>query len=300
MSADLCARPGVILAKMKTAVAGLLVAAVLAIGTTAPQAQPRTTAKAKNAAPKTPKTAAPAPKAAAPAPPRADRAVPFAVGERLSFDVSWSSYLTAGAATITVAEKKPSYDSTAYYIVAEARPSALLSKLYTLYYKADTLLDSRTLLPQRGSIYSEEGKRHRFRITEFQRAQKRVLFEYRTETSMKIEVPVSPVAQDVLSAIYVVRAIPLKTGDHMTMPISDDGVNYEAQLTVGPQELVKVPLGQVMAWKVGLVVLDAKKQPVGKNMAIWISADARKLPLKLQAEVAVGSVVLTLREATAA
>src|SRR6266567_3560666 len=84
------------------------------------------------------------------APSRSERAVPFHVGETLTYDVSWSSYLTAGTATATVKEKKPSLNSTAYYIVAEGRPTPLVSKLYSLYYKLDTLVDSYSLLSQRG------------------------------------------------------------------------------------------------------------------------------------------------------
>ena len=80
--------------------------------------------------------------ALAAAPPRAERTVPFKVGETLTYDVSWSSYLTAGTAVTTVKDKKPSYNSTAYYVVAEGRPTPLLSKLYTLYYKMDSLIDS--------------------------------------------------------------------------------------------------------------------------------------------------------------
>jgi len=98
-----------------------------------------------------PRAAAP-PKPAAPAAQRGttvrtERAVPFAVGETLTYDVSWSAYVTAGTATIRVAEKKPSYGSTAFYVVAEGRPTPLVSKLYSLYYKIDALLDAYTLLP---------------------------------------------------------------------------------------------------------------------------------------------------------
>src|SRR5262245_12498621 len=75
----------------------------------------------------------PAPAAKPPAGPRAERQVPFKVGENLTYDVSWSSYLTAGTASLVVKEKKPSYNSTAYYIIAEGRPTPLLSKLYSLY-----------------------------------------------------------------------------------------------------------------------------------------------------------------------
>ena len=62
-------------------------------------------------------------KAAPAAVPRAERTVPFRVGETLTYDVSWSSFVTAGTAVATVKEKKPSFNSTAYYIVAEGRPT---------------------------------------------------------------------------------------------------------------------------------------------------------------------------------
>ena len=212
------------------------------------------------------------------------------------YDVSWSSYLTAGTAVATVKEKRPSYNSTAYYIVAEGRPTPLLAKLYTLYYKVDTLVDSTTLLPQRGSIYSEEGKRHRLQVTQFDRAANKVLFRYQTETTITSEFATSPVTQDVLSALYVLRALPLKPGDRMTMPISDNGINYKVQLDVAAPERVKVPLGEISAWRFKPTVFDGNNQPVGRTMAIWVSDDARRLPVKLQTDLPIGSFNLVLRD----
>jgi hypothetical protein len=222
--------------------------------------------------------------------------VPFAVGETLTYDVSWSSYLTAGTAVTTVKERKPSFNSTAYYIVAEGRPTPLLAKLYTLYYKLDTLLDSSTLLPQRGSVYSEEGKRHRLKVTRFDRAANKVFFEQQTATTIKADFAVPPATQDALSALYVMRALPLKAGDRMTMPVSDDGVVYKIQLDVGAPERVKTPAGEFSAWHLKPTVFDAKNQQVGRNVAIWISNDARRIPVKLQAELPLGSFNLVLSD----
>ena len=56
-------------------------------------------------------------------------------------------------------------------------------------------------------------------------------------------------------------------------------------------------LGEVTAWKVRPTVFDEKNKPVGRNMAIWMSDDARRLPVKFQAELPVGSFNLVLREA---
>src|SRR3989442_7176333 len=235
-------------------------------------------------------------KAAPAAVPRAERNVPFRVGETLTYDVSWSSYVTAGTAVATVKEKKPSFNSTAYYIVAEGRPTPLVSKLYSLYYKLDTLLDSYTLLPQRGSVYSEEGSRHRFRTTRFDRPARRAFFEYQTTSTIKTDFAVSPVVQDALSALYVLRAIPFAAGDRMTMPVCDNGTNYKVQIDIGAPERVRTPRGEVTAWKVRPTVFDEKNKPVGRNMAIWMSDDAQRLPVKFQAELPVGSFNLALRE----
>lgn len=275
----------------------LTVFLALALATLAPfTLDAQRSARPPARSPARPPAAAPA-RPAAPAKPRVERTVPFAVGETLTYDVSWSSFLTAGTAVTTVREKKPSFNSTAYYIVAEARPTPLLSKLYSLYYKLDTLVDSYTLLPQRGSNYSEEGKRHRFRTTQFDREVKRVFFEYKTDTTVKSDFPTSAVTQDALSAIYVLRAIPIKAGDRMTMPVADNGTNYKAQFDVGPAERVKIPIGERNAWRVRLTLLDDKNLPVGHNLGIWLSDDPRRLPVKMQGDLPIGSFTLLLRDA---
>src|SRR4051812_16519987 len=105
-----------------------------------------------------------------------ERPVPFKVGETLEYDVGWSSYLTAGTATLAIREKKPSYGSVAYYVVAEGRATGMVGALYHAYYKADTLLDVYSLLPQRGSVYSDEGRKRRLRVTRFNQSKRTAQF----------------------------------------------------------------------------------------------------------------------------
>lgn len=245
----------------------------------------------RGAAPKT--KAAPAP----PKPAATERAVPFKPGETLTYDVSWSNYLTAGSATVSVKEKKPSFGSVAYYVVAEGRPTPLLSKLYTLYYKVDSLLDVYTLLPQRGSVYSEEGRRRRMKITRFDHTTRKAQYEVQTATNVKQDLTLSPYSQDALSAIYVLRSIPLSAGGKMTMPVSDSGKNYRVQISVGAPEPVQTGLGSLRAWRITPVILDPAGKPEGRGMAIWLSEDARRLPVKMEGQLTVGKFVITLRDA---
>ena len=246
--------------------------------------------------------AKPAAKAAAkpaPAPAvRKEQAVPFHVGEALTYDIGWSTYLTAGSATIRVEQKKPSYSSTAYYIVADGRPASLLAKLYTLYYKVDTLLDVYSLLPQRGSVYAEEGRRHRLKATLFDQTAKKARYEVQTATVVKRDMAVPAYTQDALSALYVLRSIPLKTGDRFNMPVCDNGSVYKVQMSVGGVETVQTGMGAIQALKVTPLVVDAKGAAPGRGMAIWLSNDARRLPVRIEAQLAVGKFTLVLRQAS--
>jgi hypothetical protein len=238
----------------------------------------------------------PAAAAARPAAPKKEMAVPFKPGETLDYDVGWSSFVTAGTATIVVKEKKPSYGSTAYYIVAEGRPTAIVSKLYTLYYKADTLIDAFSLLPQRGSLYSEEGKRHRMKTTTFDQGAKKAIFQVETRTVVKKDLAIPRFTQDALSAIYVLRSIPFKTGDRFNMPVSDNGQIYKVQMQVGAAEPVKTGMGTVNGLRITPVITGPDKD-APKGLALWISDDARRLPLKMEAQLLVGKFVITLRQA---
>lgn len=229
---------------------------------------------------------------------RVEAAVPFKAGESLTYDVSWSSYLVAGTAVATVREKRPSYDSTAYYIVAEGRPLPLLARLYNLYYKMDALVDSYTLLSQRGSVYSEEGDDHQLGITRFDRAARRAYFEHQADDTARVDFAVSPQTQDGLAVLYALRARAFKAGDRLTMSIADGGSLYTMSATVGAPERVRVPLGEFSAWNLTVGLVDAQGQPVWQNVAVWISSDARRLPIKMQAELPVGQFVLALRDAS--
>ena len=239
--------------------------------------------------------AAPRATKAAPAP-KKEMPVPFKPGETLDYDVGWSSFVTAGTAEIVVKEKKPSFGSVAYYIVAEGRPTSIVSKLYTLYYKEDTLLDVFSLLPQRGSLYSEEGKRHRMKTTTFDQGAKKATYQIETRTVVKKDLAIPGFTQDALSAIYVLRSIPFKAGDKFNMPVTDNGQVYKVQMQVGAAEPVKTGIGTISGLKITPVITGPDKD-APKGLALWLSDDARRLPLRMEAQLLVGKFVVTLSKA---
>jgi hypothetical protein len=227
-----------------------------------------------------------------------DADVPFKAGERLSYDVTWSTFLVAGNATALVAEKRPGSPSPVYHIIADGRPIPLLQRLYNVYYKMESMLDTVTLLPQRMSLYSEESSGRRLAATIFDRGKRKVFFELDDAgVPLKSELDVPPQVQDGLSAVYVLRAMNFKTGERITLPITDDGLMYSVQADPVALEQLRVPFGTMEARRVNVTILDSAGQPAASDAAVWYSTDARRLPLKLQAKLPVGHFVLLLRDA---
>ncbi len=228
---------------------------------------------------------------------RAERPVPFKVGETLDYDVSWS-VLTAGTATLKVEDKRASDGSTAYYVYAEGRPTPFIARLYPVYYKLDTLLDVYTLLPRRAASFSDEHGQRRLNIVRFNRANGTADYEVQSATPSKTRLTVPPLTQDALSAVMAVRAAPLLEGARITMPVVERGVLYTMRLTVGAKELIATGAGRYHAWRLAPTVVDAEGRALARGIALWISDDAQRLPVRLEAEVAVGRFVLLLRRAT--
>lgn len=227
---------------------------------------------------------------------QADQPVPFKVGERLTFDVSYSTFVSAGTATMSVIERRPgAAGRNAYYLVAEGKPSAVLGKLYSLYYKAESMLDTKTLLPSLATIYSDEGGRKRYKTTTF-KGNGSIQYEVKTSTTATSTITARKDAQDPLGAIYILRALPLKAGMTTTIPIPviDSGKAYTMRVKVGGIENVKSGLGSLQALKLSMTVTDAAGKAEGSGFSLWLSDDARRLPLKIVAGLSVGSVQLTL------
>ena len=234
-------------------------------------------------------------KPAAAAAPAAEMKVPFRAGETLTYNVGWSTYFTAGTATMRVQERRAlGGNRAAYVLVAEGKPGTILSKLYDLYYKAETQLDTRTLLPLTASVFSKEGSRTRIKTTHFKGAGRTADYELRTSNVSKRQLAVQPYTQDALSAIYVIRTLPFKAPDMVRMPVTSGGDVYRVTLHYGPPETVTTAAGTFQAWKVTINAIDQDGKPAARGMAVWFSNDARKLPVKMEAGLPVGSFTLTL------
>ena len=160
----------------------------------------------------------------------------------------------------------------------------------------DSLLDSFSILSLETSSYSEENGRKRESNTRFDRRSRRAYYVAPSE-SAKLDFAVPANVQDGLATLYAVRGRVFKAGERFTIPVADDGSLYNVEFETRGPERVRVPMGDVEAWNLRLTILDYKRQPAATNSGVWISTDTRRLPVKLQSDLPVGSFVLALRDA---
>lgn len=222
-----------------------------------------------------------------------DRPVPFHVGEMLTYDVGWSSYLTAGSATLVVKERRINAGAAVYDLVAEGKPISLLDRLYHVYYKAETLLSTTTLQPAIATIYIDERGRTKLKTTRFLNA---TSMEFQPKAAAARERHAMPAGTlDPLAAVYVMRLLPLKAGQASTMTVIEDTNVYTVRWQIGTRELIKTSLGTLPAWRLTPTLTDTKGKPVpDRSIVVWLSDDARRLPLKFEAGLGVGTFTLTL------
>lgn len=225
----------------------------------------------------------------------ADIRVPFQVGETLNYDVSWSNFLTAGRATLRVTDRKTlGAGRTAYGLQVEAQSVSVAATLYKLYYKIESVLDTATLAAVRSDAYSNEGGRERRKSISFG-PNNTADVEMRAKDIARRKITLPPRTLDILSAIYVMRALSVKPGETLTIPIVDGDIVSRLRLTFGAREMVTTGLGKLPGWKVTPVLLNDKGQPTaGRKLTFWLSDDAARKPLRFDAALPVGAITLTL------
>jgi hypothetical protein len=249
---------------------------------------PRAAASRPDAPPAT--RAADAPSAA----PRKPRPLPFGPGETLVYDVAWMS-VSAGTITMALAEERDEQGARAWRLRAEGRIASALASLYPLHYEIESSVDPDTLLPRRAVVQQQEGERRRTRVTLFDHAARRAHYEQVGGRRADVDTPAE--VWDGLSALYALRAAPgPAAGSRSSWAVCDGGRVYTVEVSAGESASVDTPAGLFGADRLTPVVRDAEGRPATGAVALWLSSDARRLPLRIELELKVGRFTVTLRD----
>lgn len=230
-----------------------------------------------------PDTLAPPPP---PRPPLPD-VLPFGPGESLKFSIDYG-ILNAGGATMEVAGQRRIAGRQCLDIRTEAKSNAFFSKFYKVWDRAQTFVDASTLLPWRFEKHQREGGYRKDLLVKFDRPGAFASYENGDE------IVIHPHAQDELSAFYYLRTLPLEVGRDVLIDSHADRKNYPLRVIVHGRETVEVPAGTFDCFVVEPVVREGGIFQAKGTLTIWLTADERRMPVKMRTKIVVGAVTASL------
>jgi hypothetical protein len=102
--------------------------------------------------------------------------------------------------------------------------------------------------------------------------------------------------QDILTVIYFLRTQKLEVGKSFDVPVSDSGRVFRFAVAVVERKQMKTVLGSVSTVRVdpSLFGADGMVQTRG-SLSIWITDDSRRLPVRAQLKVDIGTFDIKLK-----
>lgn len=210
-------------------------------------------------------------------------AAPYRVGERLTFNVSFSNFISAAHVELLVAERSTFFEREGIQIRARVETSGVVNAaLYAINNDYTTYVDPETGLPYRAQQILREASRRSDASSIFNQPAGLAAIPSRRSGEF-------PGTYDLLSAIYRLRALPLTDGSTYRFNVRADNQDYRAQLKVGGRQLIRTNVGSFNAIATEVRVLN--NSTINRyRIRIYFSDDERHVPVLITAQHPAGEI----------
>lgn len=218
-------------------------------------------------------------------------------GEQLKFGVYYS-FVKAGTAYIKNRGLTEVNGRKAFLIETTAFSATVIDSVFKVRDVNYSWIDAQTFKSLGYTQSLREGNYVRDEWLAFDIANHRYYGEIqKKEEPRVIAGELTEEVLDMLSSLYYVRTQPLEVGKDIIFDIVNREKQYPLVVKVLKKETVKTAAGKFNCWVVepkfrGEGIFVAK----GKSLKVWLTADEYKMPVKMQAEVFIGSVKAELLE----
>ncbi len=223
--------------------------------------------------------------------------LPFAPGETLTYDVSWSIF-PAGEVTATIT-KDPNGSQNDFVVKTTARSEGFVSLLYKVRDNFQSVFDPQSLCSLGISKQINEGRRHRNAEITFDKSKGMAILNERnlskpSEPPKHDEHEIPPCVQDIVSGFYYLRGQPLRVGETIHLAVNDGSKTTQVAATVLDREKIQTPMGTQEALRVEPKIFGTLYKKMKGRMVIWFSDDQHHYPLRIKAELSMGAITGTL------
>lgn len=211
--------------------------------------------------------------------------------EKFVYDLKWTG-IKAGTASLQLKD-----EGNSLRILSTAQSAPWVSVFYTVDDRVESVLmkDGQNLsfLPSRYCVKIREGRHRR---------DKEVIFDYNTERAIytdrlnneRREIPISPPVFDPLSGFFYLRTRNLTVGVPIYITVFDSKKVWNVEVQVLRREKIMTQSGTF-----DTIVIKPLMKSEGifsrqGDVVIWLTDDDRRIPVKMQTKVAIGSVTAIL------
>ncbi|MCE7960904.1 MAG: DUF3108 domain-containing protein [Acidobacteria bacterium ACB1] len=208
------------------------------------------------------------------------------VGEKLLFEGKVSKIIQG----IAIADVKFSFDRVGdkYLIRADANSKGTLARLFRFSFlqNYETTVDPATFNVIATKKHDVQRERIRDSIADFNYAEKRVTFiesdpNEPTRPPRRIASDLLAPMNDLSSAAYRIRMMPLKVGDKFNIQVSDSGLIYSIPVAVVRRERQKTEIGKLWCFRIVPEIFGPNRLIEGKgSMTIWLADNPLRTPVR--------------------
>lgn len=216
---------------------------------------------------------------------------PYTVGERLTYNVSFSTFPAAAHIELLVAERGTYFNRDGVQLRAHVETTGVVNAaLFSINNEYTTYVDPVSGQPFRSQQLVREGGRVEDTSSEYNQPLGA------SAIPAKVRTGEFPGMYDVLSAVYRLRAMPL-TGDAVYyFTVRTDRKQYEAELKVTGSELVKTNVGSFNSIVTRLKFKDSEINKY--QLRVYFSDDERHVPVLVTARHPAGEIRAELASST--
>ena len=209
--------------------------------------------------------------------------LPFGPGEECVFRIGYG-VVDAGEATLTVEDEMQYHGSRVLHLRTRARSNRFFSAFFRVRDQADSYIDADSLYSRYFNKHLREGTYQRDVEIHFDHVARKAYFPNGKENDIPAGV------QDVLSAFFHVRARELPDSLRLSLPTHGDRKLYDMKVIVHGREELDTIFGRIRCVKVQPILADEGLFKQSGDLFVWLTDDARRIPVLLQANIPVGAV----------
>lgn len=219
----------------------------------------------------------------------------FAPGEKLKFEVRALSVL-GGYATLKVGGPVTVEGRPCLSLTALANSAFPFSMVYPVKDIQTSYFDAVDFVTWKFENHVLEGGYKAHNVELYHQLTRQLERRHNDDAPTTLTIP--PFTQDIISCFYYFRLLDLKVGGRYSIPTSSGGKNYDLIINVLDREKVTVPAGTFDCYKVKPLVKYGTVFRNKNGIVLWVTTDARHLPVRVESAIGIGTISITLLDAT--